>query len=130
MAVLPGIFLCQESKFLYAGYFIGSGVVEAGCKSVIGKRLKQSGMFCSEQGADKISSPSAPPYTATALTPSGDAILPQNYTTQRNSEKVLSCTRAGTLTLISRIQKSSMQHDTFLFVFELMEAISYANSGA
>ncbi len=33
------------------GWFIGSGVVEAGCKTVIGKRLKQSGMFWSEAGA-------------------------------------------------------------------------------
>ena len=31
-----------------AGYFIGSGVVEAGCKTVIGSRCKQSGMFWSE----------------------------------------------------------------------------------
>ncbi len=33
-----------------AGYFIGSGVVEAGCKTVIGKRMKCSGMFWSEVG--------------------------------------------------------------------------------
>lgn len=33
------------------GWFIGSGVIEAGCKNVVGKRLKQSGMFCSEFGA-------------------------------------------------------------------------------
>ena len=33
------------------GWFIGSGVIEAGCKTVVGKRLKQSGMFWSEQGA-------------------------------------------------------------------------------
>lgn len=33
------------------GWFIGSGVVEAGCRTVVGKRLKQSGMFWSEQGA-------------------------------------------------------------------------------
>jgi hypothetical protein len=25
--------------------FVGSGVVEAGCKTVVGQRLKQSGMF-------------------------------------------------------------------------------------
>jgi hypothetical protein len=25
--------------------FVGSGVIEAGCKTVIGSRLKQSGMF-------------------------------------------------------------------------------------
>lgn len=40
--------------FQRKGYFIGSGVVEAGCKSVIGKRLKQSGMFWSEVGADNM----------------------------------------------------------------------------
>jgi len=40
--------------FRSKGYFIGSGVVEAGCKSVIGKRLKQSGMFWSEEGAENI----------------------------------------------------------------------------
>lgn len=33
------------------GWFIGSGVVEAGCRTVVGKRLKQSGMFWSEHGA-------------------------------------------------------------------------------
>ncbi len=33
------------------GWFIGSGVIEAGCKNVVGKRLKQSGMFWSESGA-------------------------------------------------------------------------------
>jgi hypothetical protein len=36
------------------GWFIGSGVVEAGCKNVVGKRLKQSGMFWSESGAAAV----------------------------------------------------------------------------
>jgi hypothetical protein len=36
--------------FRKAGYFIGSGVVEAGCKTVIGQRMKCSGMFWSEAG--------------------------------------------------------------------------------
>jgi hypothetical protein len=40
--------------FRKRGLFIGSGVVEAGCKGVIGKRLKQSGMFWSETGADNV----------------------------------------------------------------------------
>jgi hypothetical protein len=34
--------------------FIGSGVVEAGCKTVIGQRLKKSGMFWSESGAQNV----------------------------------------------------------------------------
>jgi hypothetical protein len=36
------------------GWFIGSGVIEAGCKTVVGRRLKQSGMFWSEPGAENI----------------------------------------------------------------------------
>lgn len=38
------------------GWFIGSGVVEAGCKRVIGQRLKQSGMFWRETGATAVAS--------------------------------------------------------------------------
>lgn len=38
------------------GWFIGSGVVEAGCKRVIGQRLKQSGMFWREAGATAVAS--------------------------------------------------------------------------
>jgi hypothetical protein len=41
----------QRKRALHQGWFIGSGVVEAGCKNVVGKRLKQSGMFWSEPGA-------------------------------------------------------------------------------
>lgn len=34
--------------------FVGSGVVEAGCKTVIGQRLKRSGMFWTVRGANAI----------------------------------------------------------------------------
>ena len=44
----------QYGSFRAAGYFIGSGVVEAGCKSVIGARCKQSGMFWSVPGAENV----------------------------------------------------------------------------
>lgn len=44
----------QYGTFRKRGYFIGSGVVEAGCKTVIGARCKQSGMFWSEAGAENI----------------------------------------------------------------------------
>jgi hypothetical protein len=54
-----GYFVHNANRMLYgtfraAGYFIGSGVVEAGCKTVIGGRCKQSGMFWSESGAESI----------------------------------------------------------------------------
>ena len=41
-------------EFRDQGLFVGSGVVEAGCKTVIGKRLKQSGMEWSVRGANAI----------------------------------------------------------------------------
>lgn len=41
-------------RYRQQGWFIGSGVVEAGCKRVIGQRLKQSGMFWTEAGAAAI----------------------------------------------------------------------------
>jgi len=44
----------QYGSFRAAGYFIGSGVVEAGCKTVIGARCKQSGMFWSRPGAENV----------------------------------------------------------------------------
>lgn len=44
----------QYGTFRKSGYFIGSGVVEAGCKAVIGARCKQSGMFWSEAGAENV----------------------------------------------------------------------------
>ena len=49
----------NRSRMLYqtfrqAGYFIGSGVVEAGCKTVVGQRLKQSGMRWGIRGADHL----------------------------------------------------------------------------
>lgn len=44
----------RYKKFRELGLFIGSGVVEAGCKSVIGSRLKQSGMHWTVDGANSI----------------------------------------------------------------------------
>lgn len=44
----------QYGTFRQQGLFYGSGVVEAGCRAVIGKRLKQSGMFWSQPGAQNI----------------------------------------------------------------------------
>jgi hypothetical protein len=44
----------QYPKFRNQHLFVGSGVIEAGCKTVIGHRLKQSGMFWSVKGANSI----------------------------------------------------------------------------
>ncbi len=41
-------------KFRKLGLFFGSGVIEAGCKTVVGARLKQSGMFWTVRGANAI----------------------------------------------------------------------------
>src|SRR5438128_11763766 len=41
-------------KFRRQKLFVGSGVIEAGCKTIIGTRLKQSGMFWTVRGANAI----------------------------------------------------------------------------
>ena len=41
-------------EFRRQGLFVGSGVIEAGCKTVIGSRLKLSGMFWTVRGANAI----------------------------------------------------------------------------
>jgi hypothetical protein len=41
-------------KFRRQHLFVGSGVIEAGCKTVIGSRLKRSGMFWTVQAANAI----------------------------------------------------------------------------
>ena len=44
----------QYGTFRSRGFFIGSGVIEAGCKTIIGARCKQSGMFWGVPGAQNI----------------------------------------------------------------------------
>ncbi|MEK7870292.1 MAG: ISKra4 family transposase, partial [Nitrospirota bacterium] len=44
----------RYDEFRRQGLFVGSGVLEAGCKSVIGQRLKQSGMHWTVKGANSI----------------------------------------------------------------------------
>ena len=41
-------------QFRDQGLFVGSGVVEAGCRTLIGQRMKQSGMEWSVDGANAI----------------------------------------------------------------------------
>ena len=43
--------------FRQRGLFVGSGLVESGCKAVIGQRLKLSGMRWTTGGADVIATP-------------------------------------------------------------------------
>ena len=52
-------FATNASRMNYPGFrakglFVGTGVVEAGCKTVIGARLKRSGMFWTVRGANAI----------------------------------------------------------------------------
>lgn len=44
----------QYPKFRKQHLFVGSGVIEAGCKNVVGHRLKQSGMFWTVRGANAV----------------------------------------------------------------------------
>lgn len=44
----------RYAEFRRQGLFIGSGVVEAGCKSIIAQRLKRSGMEWTVRGANAI----------------------------------------------------------------------------
>ena len=44
----------QYPEFREQGFFVGSGVIEAGCKSIAAVRLKQSGMFWTVRGANAI----------------------------------------------------------------------------
>ena len=44
----------RYAEFRNQGLFVGSGVVEAGCKTIIGQRLKLSGMHWTVNGANAI----------------------------------------------------------------------------
>lgn len=44
----------RYAEFRRQGLFVGSGVIEAGCKTIVGQRLKQSGMRWSLGGANAI----------------------------------------------------------------------------
>jgi hypothetical protein len=54
-----GYFEKNKERMRYAdfrkrGLFVGSGVLEAGCRTVVGQRLKQSGMHWTVKGANSI----------------------------------------------------------------------------
>lgn len=54
-----GYFVCNIERMQYGtfrrkGFFIGSGVIEAGGKTVIGARCKPSGMFWGKEGAENV----------------------------------------------------------------------------
>lgn len=54
-----GYFETNQERMRYAewieqGLFVGSGVIEAGCRTIVGQRLKQSGMRWTVKGANAI----------------------------------------------------------------------------
>jgi hypothetical protein len=44
----------RYATFRSQGLFVGSGVIEAGCRTIVGQRLKDSGMYWSVRGANAI----------------------------------------------------------------------------
>ena len=88
----------QYGTFRRRGFFIGSGVVEAGCKTVIGARCKQSGMFWGRPGAENILALRCI-HAAVAWSISGKpgstlmppAMMPWRW---RRSRRILSCAPA------------------------------------
>lgn len=44
----------RYAQYRSLGLFVGSGVIEAGCKTQVGQRLKKSGMFWTVKGANAI----------------------------------------------------------------------------
>jgi len=44
----------RYDQYRREGLFVGSGVIEAGCRTLVGQRLKQSGMHWSLRGANSI----------------------------------------------------------------------------
>ncbi len=44
----------RYDQFRSQGLFVGSGVIEAGCRTIVGQRLKNSGMHWSLRGANQI----------------------------------------------------------------------------
>ena len=63
----------RYKHFRSCGLFVGSGVVEAGCKAVIGQRLKLSGMHWSVARREPASSPCAASKPAAAGKKSGSS---------------------------------------------------------
>jgi hypothetical protein len=60
--------------FREQGFFVGLGVIEAGCKSITGARLKRSGMFWTVRGAPTPSSRSAAAATTEGLRTTGSRL--------------------------------------------------------
>jgi len=71
-------------KFRAQNLFVGSGVIEAGCKTVIGSRLKRSGMLWTVRGANAVIAlrccRHAANSTITGLLPPGLIAHPRSHT--------------------------------------------------
>ena len=70
-------------RFREQGLCVSTGVVEGGCKSLIGGRLKRGGMHWSVSGANS-SSRSVARFTATASTTTGSAVLAESNPKSQN----------------------------------------------
>ena len=44
----------KYGAFVASGIFVGSGVIEAGCKVIVGNRMKHAGMHWSKDHAEKM----------------------------------------------------------------------------
>ena len=62
-------YLSVKTSFRKRGLFIGSGVIEAGCQSVVAQRLKRSGLFWTLRVAKAIVALRRTRLSATSKTP-------------------------------------------------------------
>ena len=79
----------QYLKFRALGLFVGSGVIEAGCKTVIGSRLKQSGMFWTVRGANSIIALRCNHFSGKSKTTGAIALSPPNLSTELSRTQLL-----------------------------------------
>jgi len=66
-------------EFRRQGLFVGTGVMEAGCRTVIGTRLKQSGMFWTVRGANAIIALRCCQLSGTILKTIGRHVVPDPH---------------------------------------------------
>ena len=72
--------------------FVGSGAVEAGCKAIVGQRLKLSGMRWTVQGADRHHHPALParqrPLGRDLAAPAATQARPRPHLTSQHTQTI------------------------------------------